>query len=328
MHTRRAVLSLLALAACSKDATGPRFNLSAAIIDVPVGDAQVATVAQMLPVALTARLRDSATLKPEPGILINWVVVQGGGAPFAGSAITNDSGLARERWTLGTQAGPQVMEARAVDPVTGEPIVYARVTATALPGPIVTLRFAVLRERVFGDSAIALPIVAQDAYGNAVPAPAPQALDGLAPVKGIVQAVLPGQFRYVLGTDTFRLFVHVPGGAWRSVEIRGDTTLTQTGTLVFAGYTGYFGDTTATYEIDNYLSTRAVLGTITDSLRYGVYRYVAHRAAQSIDGYQGELDFDYALAPSGVRVATWGEFQKPWAFARTDGVADSVTISR
>lgn len=69
-----------------------------------------------------------------PGVLVNFHVVSGGGTVFAGSAITNSLGIAREVWTLGTGAGDQVIEVRAVDQDTGEPIVYATATTTATPG--------------------------------------------------------------------------------------------------------------------------------------------------------------------------------------------------
>jgi hypothetical protein len=71
---------------------------------------------------------------PVAGILINFVVVEGGGQVFAGAALTNSQGEARERWTLGT-AGENAVEARGVDQTTGEAILYARITAFADPGP-------------------------------------------------------------------------------------------------------------------------------------------------------------------------------------------------
>jgi hypothetical protein len=66
------------------------------------------------------------------GVLINFVVTAGGGHVFAGSALTNENGEARERWTLGTVAGDNVLEARSVDQTTGEAIVHAQIHATAI----------------------------------------------------------------------------------------------------------------------------------------------------------------------------------------------------
>jgi alpha-tubulin suppressor-like RCC1 family protein len=65
---------------------------------------------------------------------INFRVVSGEGSVFAGVSITTEHGIAQEHWTLGTDAStPQVLEARAVDSVTGEAIVFARFEATASP---------------------------------------------------------------------------------------------------------------------------------------------------------------------------------------------------
>ena len=72
---------------------------------------------------------------PVEGVLINFVVVQGGGQVFAGAALTNSRGEARERWTLGAE-GENVVEARGVDQTTGEAIVYARITAHAVSEPV------------------------------------------------------------------------------------------------------------------------------------------------------------------------------------------------
>jgi hypothetical protein len=63
-------------------------------------------------------------------------VTEGGGSVIAGSAQTNADGEARERWTLGPTAGEQILEARAVDQSTGDPIVFGRIAATAIHGPV------------------------------------------------------------------------------------------------------------------------------------------------------------------------------------------------
>lgn len=75
-----------------------------------------------------------ATAEPAAGILVNFKVVTGGGEVYAGAALTNSLGQAREIWTLGTVAGDQVLEARAVDPDTGAPVVYATATTRGEPG--------------------------------------------------------------------------------------------------------------------------------------------------------------------------------------------------
>lgn len=64
--------------------------------------------------------------------LVNFRVTSGGGSVFGGSALTNEQGEARERWTLGSgAANSQRVEARAVDSGTGAAIVFATFRASA-----------------------------------------------------------------------------------------------------------------------------------------------------------------------------------------------------
>jgi adhesin/invasin len=91
-------------------------------------------VGQELPAPLVVKVVD-ANNRPVEGQLVNFKVVSGGGSVFAGAAITNANGEARERWTLGTTtAEPQRVEARAVKSKTGEAILFATFGATARPG--------------------------------------------------------------------------------------------------------------------------------------------------------------------------------------------------
>lgn len=62
----------------------------------------------------------------------------GGGSVWAGSALTDKRGHARDYWTLGpsTDPGANTLEVRAVDPTTGEKRVFATFTATGLPAPV------------------------------------------------------------------------------------------------------------------------------------------------------------------------------------------------
>ncbi|MGH7510892.1 MAG: hypothetical protein ACREMZ_15675 [Gemmatimonadales bacterium] len=155
---------------------------SLAIIE---GEDQKAEVGKELPAAIVVQVTD-AQARAVPDQLINFVVVQGGGSVFAGVAQTNALGEARERWTLGTIAGEQVLEARAVDQSTGEPIVFGRITATADPGPPATLTFAdtvqfalnaprevALYRRFLGEPVDLAQLIAgaEDQYGNAIADP-------------------------------------------------------------------------------------------------------------------------------------------------------------
>lgn len=74
------------------------------------------------------------------GQVINFRVLEGGGSMFAGVGVTNAEGRAQDRWTLGAGAGAtNVSEARAVDPATGNPIVFARFTATSARSALASL---------------------------------------------------------------------------------------------------------------------------------------------------------------------------------------------
>ncbi len=103
------------------------------------GDMQTATVGQELAQPLVARVVDENN-QPVANQLVNFVVTAGGGTVFAGAALTNEDGEARERWRLGTVAADsQRVEARAVDPTTGAPLVFGVFRATAVADQPATL---------------------------------------------------------------------------------------------------------------------------------------------------------------------------------------------
>src|SRR3954471_7624391 len=128
MHRLNAIPRVLlagavaALAACA-DSTGAKVG-AAAHLDVLSGNTQTAPVGTELPQPLVVKVTDDKGHVVK-GQVVNFVVTAGGGHVFAGTAITNDDGLAQERWTLGGVAGPQQLEARAVDGATGQALVFA-----------------------------------------------------------------------------------------------------------------------------------------------------------------------------------------------------------
>jgi hypothetical protein len=102
------------------------------------GSGQTGAVGAELPAPLVVRVTRLAgkAIVGVPNQRVNFRVVTGGGSVFAGSALTDPQGMAQEYWTLGLAAGANVLEVRAVDPSTGEKLVFARFTATAVvPGP-------------------------------------------------------------------------------------------------------------------------------------------------------------------------------------------------
>jgi hypothetical protein len=99
-----AVLALLALASACESPTesGPG---APSLVEILSGDLQTNVVAgSELPDALVVRVLDDRG-KPLRNQLVSFVVTAGGGSVFAGAALTNADGEARERWRLGTVAG-------------------------------------------------------------------------------------------------------------------------------------------------------------------------------------------------------------------------------
>jgi Bacterial Ig-like domain (group 1) len=170
-------LTLLALActavlpACS-DSTGSKPG-PAAHLDIVGGNTQTGVVGTQLAQPLVVKATDANghVLK---GQVVNFVVTAGGGHVFAGTAITDQSGIAQELWTLGTVAGAaQTVEARAVDTSTGQALVFATFTATATAGA------PTQAVAVKGDTAVtgvpgsavedSFAVLVRDQYGNPTP---------------------------------------------------------------------------------------------------------------------------------------------------------------
>jgi hypothetical protein len=166
-----AAAAVLAAVSCSGDATGPSRGGVPARLEIAGGDLQQALVGTELAQPLVARVLDSKG-KPVSGQLVNFVVAAGGGQVFAGSAITNAAGEARERWTLGTVADTQRVEVRAVDPTTGQPLVFAAFRAVGMPdvaatvGPQSATALAGFPGLPLADS---VAVVVKDRFGNPVP---------------------------------------------------------------------------------------------------------------------------------------------------------------
>lgn len=141
-----------------------------ASVAVSDGNSQTATVGSELPTPLVAVVLNKSG-QPIPGQIVNFVVTSGGGSVFAGAALTDANGIARERWTLGTTVGTQTVEVRAVDG-TGAAVVFATFNATATAAAPQTL--SILSGN--GQSAAQLQllpapvqVIVKDIHGNPVP---------------------------------------------------------------------------------------------------------------------------------------------------------------
>jgi len=135
-------------------------------MSVVSGDGQQGTPGAELPDPLVVRVED-ARGRPVPGQIVNFRVVSGGGSVFAGAAISNRNGLAQERWTLGF-GDLQRVEARAIDPATGDPLTFAVFTAT-LADSIPPFTFGVNafpNPAALGDSVIVTAMVSDSFSGG------------------------------------------------------------------------------------------------------------------------------------------------------------------
>ena len=164
---------LLGAASCS-DSTGPSGGgggNTPARMDIAGGDLQQAVVGTELAQPLVVRVLNDKG-KPVSGQVVNFVVLTGAGHVFAGTGVTNADGEARERWTLGTVADSQKVEARAVDPATGQALVFAtfraiaQAAAPATVAPLGSGAFNGLPGAALADS---VSLVVKDAFGNPVP---------------------------------------------------------------------------------------------------------------------------------------------------------------
>lgn len=129
-HRLLAAAALLVVASCSEPtATAISGPLSLSVVS---GDGQSGLPGSVLPDPLVVVVKDERGRRVRNQI-VNFRVVSGGGSTFAGVAITNNDGIAQERWTLG-ESGVQRLEARAIDPSTGEPLTFAVFEATLEDG--------------------------------------------------------------------------------------------------------------------------------------------------------------------------------------------------
>jgi hypothetical protein len=166
-----AALATLLLGACDSPSGGG--TRTPARLDVVSGDLQTqTTVGTELPEPLVVGVVDDRG-RPVAGHLVNFVVTAGGGSVFAGSALTSRDGEARERWTLGTAAGDtQRVEVRAVDPSTGQPLVFAAFRAVGradAPAAIAVVGSGAVTGEAGVPMADSLAVVVRDRWGNAVP---------------------------------------------------------------------------------------------------------------------------------------------------------------
>jgi len=158
-NTVRATAAGAAVVFRATGAAGPPAGIFAA-----GGDGQSGPVGAALPASPAVRVAD-ANGNPVAGAAVQWAVSAGGGTVSPAAGTTDDAGLARAAWTLGTAPGVNTVQARSAD----VPASLAVFHATAVAGPPAALG------RVAGDgqsapagSAVpaALAVRVADRYGN------------------------------------------------------------------------------------------------------------------------------------------------------------------
>jgi hypothetical protein len=172
------------------------------------GQDQSGLVGMELSTPLRVQVLDEQGL-PVSGQIVNFRVTSGGGTVFAGASITTDAGVAVERWTLGASvADSQRLEARAIDPNTGQRLVCGVFRATPLPDLPHTI------EKIAGDGQTAavdaaltdsLAVKVTDIYGNPVGGAQVQWVVGegggsVSPASGFTNTSGVARTRRMLGT--------------------------------------------------------------------------------------------------------------------------------
>jgi hypothetical protein len=143
-----------------------------ASIEGVAGEGQTATVGTALPVSPAVLVKD-ASGNPVAGIPVNFIVKSGGGSISGGDQITGADGTATVgKWTLGTAAGPNTLEAHiGTGGVSGNPVTFhataqagaldpTKSTVTASPGSIAASS---------GSTFSTITVTAKDGFGNPLP---------------------------------------------------------------------------------------------------------------------------------------------------------------
>jgi hypothetical protein len=174
-------------------------------LEIVEGDGQAGPAGQALARTLVVRLFTASGFAAS-GVSVSFVITAGGGSVFTGTATSDVDGLARERWTLGTTAGAQRLEVRAIgsDNVAR---VWATFSATATAGPPAQIVAAAGNgQQAEQEQPLAQPLVARvsDAFGNPCSGIdvgfLPDAANGFAtPVSARTDALGQAQTRWTLG---------------------------------------------------------------------------------------------------------------------------------
>lgn len=155
MRTLSLLLAIV-LVACSNESPtgggGGEIQLSALFVS---GDSQSGLVGTDLPQEIVVSATNKQSGLPVTNVIINFVVTSGGGSVFAPAVLVDANGQAKNRWRVGTVAGGQTVEARAVDQ-NGNLQTYDTAHATALPGSAVAVHRTRFATDIYGNERMVL----------------------------------------------------------------------------------------------------------------------------------------------------------------------------
>jgi len=128
------------------------------------GDAQAGRVGALLGNDLVVRITDAFD-NPKAGTNVSFTVLTGGGAVAAGTVTADAAGIAKVRWTLGTQVGSQsvIAGSGAIPPVT-----FTATAAADAPATVAILGGNNQATIAGGSLADSLSIRVLDQFGNGV----------------------------------------------------------------------------------------------------------------------------------------------------------------
>ncbi|GAC1649526.1 MAG: hypothetical protein NVS4B3_06770 [Gemmatimonadaceae bacterium] len=163
-----AVSAAVLFGACRDATTAPRPSQLSIRLEVLTGESQMAPAGTELPAPLVVRATDEDA-REVPLAVVNFIITQGNGSVYAPAVNTNARGIAQERWTMGTTAGPQALEVRSVDPTTGEAKLWATFHAISVPGAPTTITVLPASPEVPKGKTLQLIATAADRYANSIP---------------------------------------------------------------------------------------------------------------------------------------------------------------
>jgi hypothetical protein len=133
-----------------------------AVIEAIAPASGTGTAGQVLADSIRVRVHDQYG-NLAVGVTVTWAATTGGGSVASATTTTDAQGIARNAWTLGTAAGPQVAQAS----IPGQPAVSFSVQAVAGAATAVQITPSPLSFTSLGEQ-IPLTITGTDPFGNPV----------------------------------------------------------------------------------------------------------------------------------------------------------------